>query len=99
MILAGISVPPGWSTYSGHWQVSQCHLDGLPYDDIYVENCIIARNTKRVPLFIDPHLIGRNWILKQETSKEMKVRIYHVTVTSRRQQVIVNYIFYCTLLF
>lgn len=48
--------------------VSQWNLEGLPDDDLSVQNGILTVNASRWPLCIDPEMQAINWIKKKEAS-------------------------------
>jgi dynein heavy chain len=53
---------------SGQWA-----LEGLPVDDLSLENGIITTKATRYPLMIDPQSQGKNWIKSREAKNNLLV--------------------------
>eukprot|EP00949_MAST-11_sp_MAST-11-sp1_P001615 g1615.t1 len=54
-------------------KVRQWQVEGLPTDNISVDNAIIVFNSRRWPLFIDPQGQANNWIRNMEADSKLKV--------------------------
>nr|XP_034839773.1 dynein heavy chain 5, axonemal [Maniola hyperantus] len=53
--------------------ISEWTLQGLPNDELSVQNALIVTKSSSYPLLVDPQSQGKNWIKNKESSNELQI--------------------------
>lgn len=54
-------------------EIREWHIAGLPTDQVSIENGLLATNSQRWPLLIDPQMQAHSWIKSMERDNELKI--------------------------
>ncbi|CAG9558495.1 unnamed protein product [Danaus chrysippus] len=53
--------------------ISEWTLQGLPNDELSVQNALIVTKSSSYPLLVDPQSQGKNWIKNKESTNELQI--------------------------
>ena len=72
-INANVKTPPRPSPRTS--KINSSSLYSLPQDNFSIENAVIASNTSRWPLFIDPQVQANKWLRNLEKDNGLQVLV------------------------
>ncbi|KAF8560792.1 hypothetical protein P879_08220 [Paragonimus westermani] len=72
-------------------EVSKWNSEGLPPDELSVQNGILTVQSSRFPLCIDPQEQALNWILHKEESNNLKIATFNDTDFLKQLELAIRY--------
>eukprot|EP00118_Oscarella_pearsei_P005341 m.24505 g.24505 ORF g.24505 m.24505 type:complete len:2538 (+) comp28630_c0_seq1:2-7615(+) len=72
-------------------EISRWNSEGLPPDELSVQNGILTTNASRFPLCIDPQEQALNWIRKKEANNNLKVCTFNDSDFLKQLELAIKY--------
>lgn len=72
-------------------QISKWNTEGLPPDQLSIQNAILTTQATRFPLCIDPQQQALNWIKKKEAKKNCKIITFNDTDFLKQLEMAIKY--------
>lgn len=72
-------------------EISRWVNEGLPPDELSIQNGILVTRASRWPLCIDPQMQAVNWIMKKEAKQKLTVRTFHDSDFAKQLELSISY--------